>query len=255
MTSATIGHGTILKVGDSGAGAAVKASRSIGSSNAQYRVLAATAGAAGNSLLHETIVSGNNTALSVTVTSSRLTITSETDGSGNPVSTVNDIIAKCYQTTDFDTYFDIDDNAGDGTGTIAGASALASLASGSDGGEVFTAVAEVKNVGAITRSRDIIDATHLSSTLKEGLAGLETISDVTFTLQLIPASGGQHRSLQADYVAKTIRNWQVLLPNAAGNRLDLAGFLSQWSIEPGSTDSVIMVSAAIHLTALPVWGV
>ena len=100
-TVVTSGFGVLLKRGDGGSGAAVQASRTIGSSNSQLVLKAKTAGAAGNSKACEIVVSGNNTALAVSVSATLVTITSKTDGSANPTSTINDIIAKLYQNATF----------------------------------------------------------------------------------------------------------------------------------------------------------
>lgn len=124
---------TALRVVDTQS-VATKANRSVGSGNSQLLVTAKIAGAIGNQYATRVVVSGNNTALSVTFASNVLTINTATDGSGNSTSTVNDVIAAIYANADASAIFDASDGSGNGTGVLL-AAAQANLTAGVDSGD------------------------------------------------------------------------------------------------------------------------
>src|SRR4028119_1805485 len=97
MTQAIVGSEVVLKRGDGNSPTtAVRASRTVGAGNSKLRIFWRTPGTAGNAKTCSVVVSGNNTALSVNVTTSACTVNSATDGSGNPTSTVAQSIAALY---------------------------------------------------------------------------------------------------------------------------------------------------------------
>lgn len=122
-----------LRVTDS-ASIATQANLAIGSGNAQLLIVSKAAGTIGNQYTARVVVSGNNTALSVSVSGAALTINCATSAGGASVSTVNDVIAKIYATPEAAALFDATDGAGDGTGTLLAAS-VASLSGGVDAGD------------------------------------------------------------------------------------------------------------------------
>lgn len=122
-----------LRVVDSGS-IATKANRSVGSGNSQLLVIAKVAGSIGNQYSMRVVVSGNNTALSVTYVNNLLTINSATNGSAAATSSVNDVIAAIYANADAAAIFDATAGSGNGTGTI-GAAGSANLSAGVDSGD------------------------------------------------------------------------------------------------------------------------
>lgn len=122
-----------LRVIDS-ASIATKANRSHGSGNSLLLITAKNAGSVGNQYSTRIIVSGNNTALSVTFVNNILTIYSATNGGGTATSTVNDIIAAIYENAQAGAIFDASGGAGTGTGVIVAATVL-SLTAGVDSGD------------------------------------------------------------------------------------------------------------------------
>ena len=80
-----------LRVDDTTAG--VAASATLGTGNSQLKLTNRLAGAFGNAYTLTIAVSGNNTALSVSLANNVYTVTSATNSGGSATSTVNDVIA------------------------------------------------------------------------------------------------------------------------------------------------------------------
>lgn len=247
-TVVTSGFGVLLKRGDGGSGAAVQASRTIGSSNSQLVLKAKTAGAAGNSKACEIVVSGNNTALAVSVSATLVTITSKTDGSANPTSTINDIIAKLYQNATFVANWEATSGAGTGAGTLAAAAALAFLTSGADGGEAFTTIAEVTGLGGPGETLELIDATHMESPsgYREYIPSLLDSGEISVDLNFLPGTAGQ-TGLRSDLVNKVRRNFEMVWTDGDSTTYSFAGYVT--NIEPSaSIDDKLSASATIKVT-------
>lgn len=246
-TQVTSGFGVLLKRGDGGAGASTQASRTIGSSTAGFILKAKEAGAAGNDLSCSVVVSGANTALSVTVTSTNVTITSKTDGSSNTPTTANDIIAELYQVATFREYWEAE-AVSTGVGTIAGASALAFLTGGSAGGETFTTVAEVTGLGGPSEALELIDATHMESPsgYREYIPSLKDSGEISVDLNFLPADTNQG-GLRDDLVARELRNWQLVWTDTGGTTYSFSGYVT--AVEPkASIDDKLSASATIKVT-------
>lgn len=209
MSIAIPGIGTLLKRGDGGVGAGTKASKTIGTSNQQLKVLAKNAGTYGNSKQFGILVSGNNTTYSQAISSSSVVITSATDGSGLATTTVLQAIANLYADSTFDTYFDATVGTGNGSGVLV-AGAAAALSGGAEGAEVFTLVPGVIDLGGPNRSRELIDVTsHDSPNLyREFIVGLKDGGSVSGELNYKP-SDTQHLGMNSDFEDDILRNWTV----------------------------------------------
>lgn len=254
-SSAVAGFKAKLRRGDSAVGASVAASRTIGTSNSQIVFTAATPGAAGNNLLCEIVVAGLSTALTVVMGTNKVTVNSATDGAGAATSKINDIIAKCFQTAGFAALFTVTSGAGNGTGTLAAAAALANLTSGSDGAEAFVTVAEVKNMGGPNYSMSPIDVTSVDSAgMREFIAGLRDAGELSFGMNLIPNSS-QHRQLITDWAAGSAINYRIEFNDTAGSILLLPKCLiTNFGINTefeGATNSQV----TLKLSGVPTWTV
>lgn len=116
------------------ASVATQANRSFGSGDSELLILSRLAGTIGNQYSVRILASGLNTALSVSYDSNILTINLATDGTGDEISTVNDVIAALYQKPEAAQLFDATSGSGDGTGVLAPAS-LILLQGGVDSGD------------------------------------------------------------------------------------------------------------------------
>lgn len=241
-----IGYGSILKVGDSGVGAGVKAFVEWGTTTAKIRIKWKTAGTAGNGKNITVVVSGasfvittlDNTAISITVPTT---------------ATVAMVIAWLYQQTNFPLYWEADYGAtpGDGTGTIT-ARTVTPTASGAEGTEIFTAIAEVKNISISSTTGDI-EVTHLGSddATKEFIPGLTDAGELSFSVNYLAANAG-HLGLWNDQFSRTTRNWKLVASNAAATTLSLRGYLKGLNLSV-ENEQAIQNQISVKLTSKPTW--
>lgn len=101
-----------------------------------------------------------------------------------------------------------------------------------DGGgtEVFTTIAEVRNVSGPTQSLNTFDVTHQSSPggVMERAAGLLDPGQVTFEVNWLPSDATQSASagLERDMNNKTRRNFKVVFPNASSTTCTFPAFVT-----------------------------
>ncbi len=118
-----------LRVDDTTAG--VAASATLGTGNSQLKLTNRLAGAFGNAYTLTIVVSGNNTALSVSLANNVYTVTSATNSGGSATSTVNDVIAALAANATISAKVLATAGTGSGTGVV-GAGSIA-FSSGVDG--------------------------------------------------------------------------------------------------------------------------
>ena len=127
-------HGRIIQGNITTGGQALQAtlSTNLSGSNNDLTYTARERGTAGNSIRVRYVVSGNNTALSVSVSGSDITVNSATDGGGAATSTAAQVKAAIEASSAADLLVTVANKTGnDGTGVIAALSYTA-LASGAD---------------------------------------------------------------------------------------------------------------------------
>lgn len=246
-TQGTSGFGTLLQRGDGGVGAGVVASLTKGSSNSKIVLSWGTAGTVGNGKSVSAVASGNNTPLSVTVSTSTILITLETDGSAASVSTVNDVIAKLYANSTFQANWDADDGDGDGTGVLAAFSSDV-LASGTEGTEVFTTIAEITNISGPGIKMDLIDATHMQSpnAFREYIPSLLDGTEISFDLNYLPGDDNQG-GLRADQLARAKRNFRVVWTDTDNSTDAFSGYVTDFT-PTAKIDDKLSASATIKIT-------
>jgi hypothetical protein len=252
MATPIPGSGVVLKRGDGGVGAGVKASRTMGTGDATLVVRWGTAGTAGNSKTAAILVAGNNTPLSVTVTTSAVTINAATDGSGNATSTPNDIIAALYADATFVANWEADNGAGDGTDAVSAATS-ASLSGGSAGAEIFTAIAMVKGVRGPSISGSTADITSFDSPngFREFIGTLRDGGTLSFSINYDPADA-THTALMSDLIAGVTRNFQQEFPTTPAEVLNIAGIVTGFEIT-AELEQVVQANCTIKITAEPTW--
>lgn len=249
-SEATSGFGCLLKAGDGGVGAGTQASRTVSTSNQQIIIKAKEAGAAGNSKTCSIVVSGNNTAFSISVSTSSVTITSATDGSGVATTKVGYAISKLYENSTFADNWQATTGAGDGSGVLV-AAASAALTGGADGTEVFTTIAEVKSISGPNTSSQVIDVTHMLSddNTREFLPTLIDPGEMSFGLNFLPAST-THTNLREDQKNRTRRNWKLVFTDSAATTYSFAGYVVGFSIT-SEIESALQAQCSIKLTSWP----
>lgn len=242
-SEAVVGIGTILKMGDGGVGAGVKAYVEWGTSNAKIRVKRKIAGTAGNGKNVTVAVSGSSF-ITTSITASEVSITAPT------TATVAMVVAYLYQNTTFTASWEADYGAtpGDGTGTIT-ARTVTATASGAEGTEIFTAVAEVKSIQGPSASAQLVEVTHMGSEnrTREYKSGLIDPGEVTFNCNLI-ADDPTQVALRAALIAGTTHNFRQELTDASGSYISFAAIVT------GIGDSFEMEQAAMSSITLKVTG-
>jgi len=100
--------------------------------------------------------------------------------------------------------------------------------------ENFTTIAEVTNIGGPALSLDPIEITSHSSTggWKEFIGGLLDAGEVSFDINYEPTEATHDAStgLIADMVARTLRNFQLVFPDAGSTTWSFAALVT--SFEP-----------------------
>lgn len=246
-SEATSGYGIQLLRGDGGVGAGVKASLTLGATNSQLVIGWDTEGTAGNGKTVVVVEDGNNTPLSVTVSTTAVTINLETDGSGDTASSVNDVIAALYANSTFVANWFANDGVGDGTGLLA-AAASAPLASGAEGAEAFTAIAEIDGVTFSGRTQDLAETTHVLSPggFKEYVATLRDSGDVSFNMNYLPSNASQ-QIFESDFIAGAFRNYRVVWTDAAASTDAFVAILTQFN-PSGMVGDKLTASATLKIT-------
>lgn len=238
--SARLSFGTILKLGDGGAGAA-KASYTHGSSNQQIVFEAVAAGTGGNSITVEII---NNASLSVSTTGNAVTINADV-----AAHSVNAVIAAIYADATTKALINATDGAGDGTGLITALTSTA-LTGGTDSAEVFSPIPGVSNFNISGPTREEVDVTNHSSsqgaieTLPEGVYDPGSI---TFDL-FYDASDATHQSLLTEFNNKTISNYQIAYPADVGVTKQFTGWVKSFGNESAPVRGAATRSVEIRIT-------
>lgn len=246
-SSATSGFGTLLKRGDNGVGAGVAAFVEWGTSNQKIRIKRAVAGTAGNGKNITVVVSGS-TYVITTLTADAISITVPT------TATVAAVVAFLYQNETFQANWDADYGAvpGDGTGTIT-ARTVTPTASGTNGTEIFSTVAEVKNLSGPNMAAAVIDVTNMDSqnNTREFITSLVDPGEMSFTLNFLPGNVGQQDIIN-DLKNRTRRNYQLVWTDSANTTWNFAGLVT--SFQPSSaTEESLMASVTIKVTGFPTW--
>lgn len=245
------GSAVKLKIGDGGVGAGTKASRTIGASNQQLILSAKDAGIAGNLKSTTLIVDGVNTPLSFTVTETALVINSATDGSELATTTVAQLISALYLNPTFVKHWQATVGVGNGSGVLV-AAAAANLAGGLDGAELFSNVAEVKNIGGPNMSSTVIDVTNTDSldNTREFISSWIDPGECSFTVNFLPNKLSQ-QALVTDMVNRTRRNFKLEWPDAPATA-EFAGIITGFSIT-NTLDAVVEASVTVKITGFPAW--
>jgi len=123
-----------------------------------------------------------------------------------------------------------------------------------DGGspETFSTVGEVRSISGPSMETDEIDVTTHSSAaagaFKEFIMGLIDAGSVEFDTNYVP-SDGTHIGLRNDFLNRTKRNWQIVLPGAI-QTISFAGYVKSMPFE-FPVDDAITQKISIRCTGAP----
>jgi predicted secreted protein len=127
-----------------------------------------------------------------------------------------------------------------------------------DGGgtEVFTTIGEVTNVSGPPETAPQVDVTSFDSTAREFRAGLVDGGEVSFDMNLV-GSNAQQQGLRTDLRAGTVRNFKLILPDAAleanCTTIAFAAVVTNLSGVDAAVDGVIKQSCTLKVSGLPTW--
>lgn len=138
----------------------------------------------------------------------------------------------------------------------SGISAFGTLLKIGDGGgtEVFTTIAEVKDISGPSLKLDTEEVTSHSSTggWREYIATLLDAGEVTFDVNFIPtnATHSQTSGLLKDLKNKTLRNFQLVFSNVGATTWAFSAFVT--GFEPAEpVEGVLAASVTLKITGQP----
>lgn len=246
-TQGTSGFGTKLLRGDGGEGAGVKASKTIGTSNAQVLYTAKKAGTAGNSINVGHVNGGNNQSLSVAVVGTTITVNLATDGSAAVTSTASDVIDAVNSNAQAAALVLATNGAGNGS-SVAVAAASGALSSGAAGAEEFEEVAEVTNISGPDETLELIDATHMGSpgARREFIPSLLDSGEITLDLNFLPSDTNQN-GLREDLNNRVRRHFRLVWTDLAQTVYGFSAYVTNHS-KSAQIDDKLTASVTLKIT-------
>jgi hypothetical protein len=127
---------------------------------------------------------------------------------------------------------------------IVGKGALLKRGNG-DSNEVFTAIAEVYQIGLPSQSRPMVDLTDLASTARVFGKGLLDAGAVAFSMGF---TRNDYIAMKADLNSDTAINYQIVIPDTGSTTIDFAGLLYELSGDIPDPDQKITVSVSIKIS-------
>lgn len=119
------------------------------------------------------------------------------------------------------------------TAVVAAIGTLLKLGDGASP-EVFSTIAEVRDIDGPTLSAEEIDVTNHSTTgnYAESISGLLDAGTVSFDVNYLPANSTHDAStgLLAEFEAKTRSNYQMVLTDTANTTQSFAAYVQQFSM-------------------------
>ena len=136
---------------------------------------------------------------------------------------------------------------------VAGTGSLLKIGDGG-GPESFTTIAEVTDISGPGGTTNMIDVTsHDANGYTKQIPGLKTVGDVTFDIFFnAGATQGFASRLYLDWVNKTKRNFQIVIPTTSPKTGSFAAYVSGW--DPSfPVDGAITVSVTITVDGSVTW--
>jgi hypothetical protein len=113
-----------------------------------------------------------------------------------------------------------------------------------DGGgtEVFTTVAEVRNIDGPAMATDTIEITNHSSpsAVKEFIASLTDTGQITLTVNFLPTNATHNPTtgLIRDQIARNKRNFQLVFPDTAHTTWQVAAYVTAFQTHMPTADAL-----------------
>ena len=120
--------------------------------------------------------------------------------------------------------------------------------------EVFTTISEVISISGPSLSRDVVEATNMSSTSgwREFIGGLKSGGEISFELNYDPADATVDASggLIDDIDSTSATNYQLIFPDSGTTTWSFAGWLTSFETNI-PLDDRITASATVTLSGVP----
>ena len=113
--------------------------------------------------------------------------------------------------------------------------------------EVFTAIAQVTDIGTVGQDSGLIDVSNLSSTAREYKKALKDGQQIQLVIQYDPDDTG-HAALKTDNDAETSRNYRVTFTDSPAQTITFAALVTNWSISNIVVDSVLTLNVTLKPT-------
>ena len=123
--------------------------------------------------------------------------------------------------------------------------------------ETFTLIGEITSLNGPDESAEQIDVTSFDSTAREFRAALVDSGEVSFDMNFV-GSDAQQQGLRADIRAGTVRNFKLILPDAAleanCSTCAFAAVVTALSgPQAGGPDAAITQSCTLKVSGQPTW--
>jgi len=111
----------------------------------------------------------------------------------------------------------------------------------------YTAIAQIKTIGAVGQSRGLIDVTNLASAAREYKKAIKDGSEIELIMQYDPDNAG-HAALRTDNDAETSRTYRVTFTDSPAQTVTFSALVTKWEVNEIEIDSVLMLSVTLKPT-------
>lgn len=115
--------------------------------------------------------------------------------------------------------------------------------------EVFSNVGPCVSIKQSDHTLETVDATHLDSTDRheEVLPTIFRSGPIALSLHWDPTVTAQ-ASLRTDFLARTLRNFKIVFPNAAASEFAFSGYITKFALGETTVDGVQVLDVEIKPT-------
>lgn len=136
---------------------------------------------------------------------------------------------------------------------ISGYGTILQRGDGTTPTEVFTDIAEVKDITPLNRTTDTIDVTHTQSpdATREFIPSLSDAGELSFSVNFLPDNTG-HLALYDDQTDRVRRNFKVIFATSPTKTLNITGYVTGLTINAPLED-VLGADFTVKIATAPTW--
>src|SRR5262245_39946906 len=117
--------------------------------------------------------------------------------------------------------------------------------------EVFTAIGEVRDFNGPGGSAKEIDTTHLTSSAKEWLMGLQDEGELSINCKAV-FSDAQQQGLRTDRANRTLRNFKLVFADVSATTASFAAYVKTFTVS-GAVDDRVNLAVTLRISGAIVW--